>query len=171
MSNVKRMVISGLFVAVALVLPMAFHAIPNAGRIILPMHIPVLLCGFICGPLFGLLCGILSPVLSSMLTGMPPMAMLPSMVCELAVYGLVSGFVFNKIKIGGNLVRIYTSLITAMLCGRLFYGMLNALIFQAGKYSFTAWLTAAFTMALPGIVIQLTLIPIIMLALKKGKLI
>ena len=171
MSSTKKMVVSGLFVALALVLPTAFHAIPNAGRVMLPMHIPVLLCGFVCGPLFGLLCGIISPLLSSAITGMPPVAMLPSMMCELAVYGLVSGLIFNKVKISNNPARIYIALITAMLCGRFVNGVLNSLIFQAGSYSLQAWISASFTVALPGIVTQLVAIPLVIVALKRAKLI
>ena len=78
------------------VLPIAFHSIPNAGSIFLPMHIPVLLCGLLCGPLYGLLCGILAPLISSFAPGMPPMAILPGMTAELAVYGLISGLLIQK---------------------------------------------------------------------------
>ena len=63
MKQTKNLVIAGLCIALALVLPMAFHAIPNAGSIFLPMHIPVLLCGLVCGPVYGLACGVLSPCL------------------------------------------------------------------------------------------------------------
>ena len=82
---------SALCVALGVVLPVAFHSIPNAGSVLRPMHIPVRLCGLVCGPVYGLLSGILTPLLSSMITGMPPMAYLPSMLCELAAYGLAAG--------------------------------------------------------------------------------
>ena len=91
MSNVKKLVIAALCVAIGVALPQAFHAIPQAGQIFLPMHLPVLLCGLLCGPLYGLLCGAVTPALSSLITGMPGAAVLPSMICELAVYGLVAG--------------------------------------------------------------------------------
>ena len=94
-SRVKRMVFTAVCAALCLVLPMAFHSIPNAGQVILPMHIPVLLCGLICGWPFGFICGLLGPALSSLLTGMPPAAMLPSMMVECAVYGAVSGIVLK----------------------------------------------------------------------------
>lgn len=80
-----NLVMTGLCIAIGIVLPMAFHSVPNAGSVILPMHIPVLLCGLICGPIYGLASGILTPALSSLLTQMPPMAYLPSMLCELAI--------------------------------------------------------------------------------------
>ena len=84
MSNIRKMVSTALFVALGIALPLAVHSIPNAGRVFLPMHIPVLLCGIACGFPYGLACGILTPLLSSLFTGMPPAPVLPAMLCELA---------------------------------------------------------------------------------------
>ena len=144
MKQVKYLVMTALCVALGVVLPVTLHAIPNAGSILLPMHIPVLLCGLVCGPVYGLACGILAPLLSSLITSMPPMAMLPSM---------------------------YLSLLGAMLIGRVIYGALNSLIFRAGEYSLQLWLTGAFVTALPGIAIQLVLLPVLVLALQKARLV
>lgn len=171
MSQTKRLILAALCVALGVVLPLAFHTIANAGSIFLPMHIPVLLCGLICGWPYGLACGVLAPLLSSVFTGMPPMAYLPSMLCELAVYGFVSGLLMRQIKTGKLLVDLYLSLVAAMLAGRLVFGLLNALIFRAGSYSLVIWTTASFITALPGIVIQLAVIPVLVLALKKSRLI
>lgn len=171
MTNTKRLTLAGLCVALGVVLPIAFHSVANAGSIFLPMHIPVLLCGLICGWPYGLACGVLAPLLSSLITGMPPMAYLPSMLCELAVYGFVSGLLMRYVKTGKLLADLYLSLIGAMLAGRVVFGLLNALLFQAGEYSVVLWTTAAFVTALPGIVIQLAVIPVLVLALKKAKLI
>lgn len=171
MSKTKRMILASLCLALGVVLPVAFHSVANAGSIFLPMHIPVLLCGLICGWPYGLACGVLTPILSSLITGMPPMAYVPSMVCELAVYGLVSGLVFKYAKSGKQIVDIYIALISAMLLGRVTFGVLNALIFRAGEYSLAVWSTAAFVTALPGIVIQLIVIPVLIFALQKAKII
>jgi len=171
MTKTKRLIFAGLCVALGVVLPVAFHSIANAGSILLPMHIPVLLCGLVCGWPFGLACGALTPLLSSLFTGMPPAAMLPSMIAELAVYGLVSGLLMQKIKTGKLLLDLYLSLIAAMLAGRLVFGLLNALIFRAGSFSLPLWLTASFVTALPGIIIQLIVLPVLVLALQKTKLI
>ena len=89
MSTIKKTVIAAVCVALCTVFPMAFHAIPKAGLIYTPMHIPVLLCGLITGPVTGFICGLAGPLISSLLTGMPASAMLPSMMAELAVYGLL----------------------------------------------------------------------------------
>lgn len=168
MNKTVQLTLAGVCVALGIVLPAAFHSIPNAGSIFLPMHIPVLLCGLLCGPLYGLLCGILAPLLSSLITTMPPMAILPGMVLELAVYGLVSGLLIQSLPTKKALTGIYTALIIAMIAGRVVSGVVNALIFHAGSYSFQIWITGAFVKALPGIIIQLIVIPIIVFALQKA---
>lgn len=171
MTRSKQLVFAGLCAAIGVALPLAFHTIPNAGSIFLPMHIPVLICGFLCGPAYGLLCGIVTPIVSSLATGMPPAAILPGMVCELATYGLMTGLLFRLLRGRARGARIYLTLIGAMLCGRLVSGALNALIFRAGKYSLQVWLTASFVTALPGIILQLALIPVLLLALERARLI
>lgn len=168
MNNVKNMIFTALCIAIGIVLPMVFHGVPNAGSIFLPMHLPVLLCGLLCGPFSGLLCGGLVPVLSSLLTGMPPAFILPSMICELAVYGLLAGFFSKKIHIHSEVVSVYIQLVLAMIGGRLVYGILNALIFSAGAYSLEIFITSAFITALPGILIQLVMLPSLSMILKKA---
>jgi len=169
--SIKQMVLTAMFIAIGVVLPLAFHAIPNAGRVFLPMHIPILLCGIIVGFPYGLACGIITPLLSSLFTGMPPTAMLPSMLCELAAYGMVSSLLMRYVKVKNTYAKIYISLIGAMLFGRVFYGILNSLIFNAGAYSMQVWLTAAFVTALPGVAIQIIIIPTIVIILRKARLI
>jgi niacin transporter len=170
-AQTRKLVFSALCVALGVALPVAFHSIPNAGSIFLPMHIPVLLCGLICGWPYGLACGILTPLLSSLLTGMPPAAYLPGMLCELAAYGAVSGLLRSVVRTKNRLADLYIQLILAMLAGRVVFGVLNALIFRAGSYSMPVFLTAAFVTALPGIVIQLAVIPVLVWMLERLNLI
>ena len=132
---------------------------------------PVLLCGLVCGWPFGLLCGVAGPALSSLFTGMPSMAYLPSMVIELAAYGLIAGFLMQVIHTKKLLGDLYISLIAALLAGRIAAGASRALIFAAGSYSIGAWATSYFVTALPGLVIQLALLPAIAFALEKARLI
>lgn len=171
MFKTKQLIYAALCIAIGVALPQTLHAVPNAGSIFLPMHIPVLICGLICGWPLGLACGILTPLISSLITGMPPMAYLPGMLIELAVYGLSTGLVLKHVSTGKTIADLYIALICAMIAGRLVYGVVNALIFMAGKYSFTLWLTGAFVTALPGIVIQFVLIPLVVIAMEKAKLI
>lgn len=171
MSAVQRAVFTAVCIGLCVVLPMAFHAIPNAGVIFSPMHIPVLLCGLICGWPFGLLCGLAGPLLSSLITGMPPMAYLPSMLIELATYGLVSGLMINLVNTKKLYADLYISLVVALLAGRIVAGIAKALIFAAGKYTLAAWVTSYFITLWPGLVIQLILIPTLVVALMKARLI
>ncbi len=171
MFTIKKTACAALLVAIGVILPVALHAVPNAGSVLLPMHIPVLLCGIICPFPYGLLCGIMTPLMSGLLTGMPPVAYLPAMICELAAYGLISSLLARFVRTKNVYANIYIALIGAMLAGRIVYGILNSLIFRAGSYSLQIWLTSAFVTALPGIAIQLILIPAIVLALQKLKLV
>ena len=171
MSVVKLSIITAVCLALCVVLPQAFHAIPGAGSIYLPMHIPVLLCGLICGWKFGLLCGIAGPALSTLFTGMPPVPVLPAMMVELAVYGLVSGLMMQIIRTKKVYVDLYASLLIAMMSGRIVAGIVRALIFSRGNISMATWATSYFITSLPGIIIQIVLIPSIVYALMKARLI
>ena len=165
---ISRIVLSAFFVALGVVLPMAFHMIPKAGSIFLPMHIPTFLGGLCCGPLFGALIGILSCTISCLATGMPPVAIYPAMVVELCFYGFFSGLFIRIFKTKNKYINVYLTLIISMLIGRSINGLINGLILRTANYSMLVWLTASFVTSLPGIVIQLILIPTLFLTLEKS---
>ena len=169
LSYVKRIVLSATCVALCVVLPMAFHAFPNGGSVFLPMHIPVLLCGMMCSWPYGLMCGLLGPALSSLVTSMPPAAMLPSMMVECAVYGGVSGLMMRLVHTKKNWLDLYISMITAMVLGRVVAGLAKAWIFTPGTAPF-AWVTTSLVTGIPGICIQLVLLPVLVVALTRAKL-
>ena len=169
MSPVKKLVFAAVCTALCVVLPMAFHAVQNAGQIFLPMHIPVLLCGLVCGWPLGLVCGVTGPLLSSILTAMPPAAVLPSMMVELAVYGLVTGLMAQHTHTEHPAANLYLSMITAMISGRVLSGLAKAFIFSPGTAPF-AWVSTSLIMGIPGICIQLVLIPLLIYALEKAHL-
>lgn len=171
MSVVKRSILTAVCLALCVVLPQAFHAIPNAGSVWSPMHLPVLLCGLICGWHFGLLCGIAGPILSSLFTGMPMAAYLPPMIVELAVYGLVCGLMMKLIRTRFLYADLYISLIVAMLLGRIVAGLAKALIFAPGATTMVTWATGYFVTSLPAIILQLALLPTIVFALMQARLI
>jgi thiamine transporter ThiT len=162
------MVTTAICAAMCVVLPLAFHAIPNAGTILLPMHIPVLLCGLMCGWPYGLVCGLLGPFLSSF-TGMPPMAVLPGMMVECGVYGMVSGVMMKYVRTGKPTADLYISMGTAMVLGRVVAGFAKALIFTPGTPAF-AWVTTSLVTGIPGIIIQLVVMPLLITALTRAKL-
>ena len=165
--ELKKLIAAALLAAFCVVLPIAFHAIPNAGSVISPMHIPVLICGLLCGWHYGAACGLLGVFLSHIITGMPPAAVLPAMLIECCVYGLVAGLLIKVIRTKWSYFNLYVALIGAMLAGRIVAGLAKALIFSAGEYSFAAFWTAYFVTSLPGIVLQILFIPSTVLALKK----
>ncbi len=170
-SKSRKLVIAGLMIALGMILPFATaHGFGMTGKVILPMHIPVLLCGFFCGPLFGALCGLILPILNSLLTGMPvlyPMA--PLMTCELVTYGFISGLLYKVSGYSKKLMVIEGALISAMLIGRILYGIAAWILLffdaDAGEFS----VISSVVVGLPGIFIQLILIPAIVSSVQKSK--
>ncbi len=171
MSNIKKSIITAVCIALCYVIPLMFHGIQNAGNIFCPMHIPVFICGLICGWQYGLLCGIAGPALSSALSGMPPVAILPSMMVELAAYGTAAGLMMKLVRTKSTYADLYISLIVAIVCGRVLAGLAKALIFARGSYSMSAWIAGSVVTSWPGTVIQLVFIPTIVFALMKSHLI
>lgn len=169
MSHTKRIVLTAVCVALCVVLPMAFHAIPNGGQVVLPMHIPVLLCGLMCGWPYGLICGLLGPFLSSVITGMPLAAMLSAMMVECAVYGCVCGVMMWLIRTKNTYLDLYICQVSAMLCGRVVAGFAKAWFFAPGTPIF-AWVSTSLVTGIPGIILQLALIPTIVYTLMRAKL-
>lgn len=169
-TSTRKLTLSALFLALGLVLPLITGQIPQIGKMLLPMHIPVLLCGLACGWPYGLVCGLLGPVLSGVLTGMPSPAVLPGMMVECGVYGLVSGLMMQAVHTKKLYADLYISQITAMLLGRILSGVCKALIFAPATFTVAAWATTSFVTGLPGIAIQLVLLPSLVVALTKARL-
>jgi len=199
MSRTKRYVLTAMCITLCAVLPLVLHAVPGAGSILLPMHIPVLLCGLIVGWPFGLMAGIFGPLLSSFTTGMPLIAFAPIMMIELGVYGMVAGLIIRIVRTNGRVnkhisailsiilgrvvpgigfvidryVHIYIALIPAMFLGRIIGGAARAFLFvpEAHATHFAWFISSYFITSAPGIIIQLVLIPVIIIALEKAKLV
>ncbi|MBQ4117227.1 MAG: ECF transporter S component [Clostridia bacterium] len=167
-----KMILAALFLALAYVMPFLTGQIPEIGSMLCPMHIPVLLCGFICGAPWGLVIGFISPLFRSVLTGgFPPM--FPAAVCmafELASYGVVAGMLHKLLP--RKKLYIYVSLIISMLVGRVVWGvaMFVCMGIKGGSFTLAAFLAGAFTNAVPGIVVQIVLIPVIVMLLEKTKI-
>ncbi|MBP3579403.1 MAG: ECF transporter S component [Lachnospiraceae bacterium] len=173
MKNIKYLVLSALFLALGIILPFFTGQIPEIGSMLLPMHLPVLLCGFVCGWPYGLAIGFITPLLRSLLFSMPPMfPKAVAMAFELAAYGSLAGLFYHLLP-HKNTARIYLSLIGAMLGGRIVYGLVCIPLMGIAKvpYSFEIFFASTVIEALPGIILQLILIPILLLALQKANLI
>ena len=162
--EIYKITLSSVFLAMAFVLPFLTGQVPQIGSMLCPMHLPVILCGLICGWKYGLIVGLLSPLLRSLTLGMPPLFPTAlAMSVELAVYGFVSGFLYQLL--GKNIKNIYISLIISMLVGRICWGltMFCFLGFNINNFGLTAFWLGAFVNALPGIIIQIILIPLIVI--------
>jgi riboflavin transporter FmnP len=171
-STTKKTTFAGMFLALALLLPFLTGQIPQIGSALSPMHIPVLLCGFICGGPYGLVVGLIAPLLRFMLFGMPPIFPVGiAMTFELAAYGLTAGLLYKMLP--KKIPYIYVSLVLSMLIGRVVWGIamfVIALLAANIQFGFSAFLAGAFINAIPGIIVHIILIPIIIIALKKAKL-
>ncbi len=166
--SVARLVVAAMCLALCLVLPFLTGQIREIGSMLCPMHLPVLLCGFLCGWPWGLAVGAVAPLLRSALFGMPPLFPIAvSMAAELAVYGLVTGLLSARLpkKLGWT----YVSLIAAMLLGRVAWGLVRLLLagLSGGAFTWAMFLSGALTTALPGIIVQLILVPVIVTAVQK----
>lgn len=168
---VRRLTAAALCLALCLVLPFLTGQIPRIGSALCPMHIPVLLAGFICGPWWAAAVGVVAPLLRHVLLGMPPILTALAMCFELAVYGLVSGLLYGKLA--KRLKNVYLSLIAAMVLGRAVWGVAEVIILGAagGTFTWTAFAAGAVLNAIPGILVQIILVPIIVVALRKANVI
>lgn len=166
-SQVRRLVYAAVFLALGYLLPFVTGQIPEIGKMLCPMHIPVLLCGFVCGAPFGLAVGFLTPLLRSFHLGIP--VFFPSALCmafELAVYGGAAGLLHKALPPKRG--YLYLSLVGAMVLGRLAWGV--AMFLCLGfDFGLSAFLAGAVTNALPGIVIQLILVPILVMVLERER--
>ena len=135
--------------------------------VLLPAQLCVLLCGLLCGPAYGLACGALCQVASHLVFGVPGLGALPVGICLCAMYGFLAGLLVCLLRSGWNWVNVYAALIGAVLLGRGVEGLLNAFLFRPGAYSWWIWAWESFVIPLPGLIIQLAVLPVAVLALWK----
>ena len=167
-SKNKNLILSALFIAVGFVLPFFTGQIQSIGKMLLPMHIPVLLCGIICGWKYGAFVGFVLPIFRAVTLGMPPLFPVSiAMAFELATYGAVIGYLYNKKKTN-NFFSLMFALTCSMVIGRLVWGAAQFLLLGVTGTLFTAqmFIAGALTSALPGIILQLVLIPSLIMSLE-----
>ena len=167
--RIYDLVLAALCMALGIVLPFFTGQIPQIGGMLLPMHLPVLLCGLLCGWQYGGLVGFVLPLLRYAMFGMPPI--FPTgiaMAFELAAYGIIAGYLYNHSR-WQCVISLYRSLIAAMLGGRIVWGVVRVLLTGVGGEPFTwqLFLSGAFLTAIPGIILQLVFIPVLMVALDR----
>ena len=165
----RHMVYAAVCLALCMVLPFLTGQIPQIGSALSPMHIPVLLAGFLCGPWWAMAVGFVAPMLRHVWLGMPPLITAIAMSFELAAYGLFSGLLYRLLP--KKTVNIYVSLIGAMILGRIVWGIAMVVISGVSGSAFTwsAFIAGALLNAVPGIILHIVLIPILVMALKRAK--
>ena len=168
---VRRLTAAAACLAICLILPFLTGQIPQIGNALCPMHIPVLLAGFICGPWWAAAVGAVAPLLRHVLFGMPPILTALAMCFELTAYGLISGLLYGKSA--KRLKNVYFSLVTAMVLGRVVWGIAQVVILgvTGGAFTWAAFVAGAVLNAVPGILVQIILIPVIVIALRKANVI
>lgn len=167
-NDITRLTLSAMFLAMAFVIPFLTGQIPQIGSMLCPMHIPVLFCGYFCGAPWGLAVGFIAPILRSVILGMPPM--FPTAFCmafELATYGFMAGWLYNKLPKKKR--NVYVSLICSMVIGRVVWGivMFGCVGFDPSKFGMGPFLAGAILNAIPGIILQIILIPAVVIMLQK----
>lgn len=171
-TSVQKLVFSALFLAMGLLLPFLTGQIPEIGSRLSPMHLPVLLCGYVCGGAWGAVVGAVTPLLRSLLFTMPPMLSALAMAFELAAYGLAAGLLYHRLPKKAPFV--YVSLVGAMLIGRVVWGVASFFVYRFGMGTAFTWelfAAGAFVNAVPAIILQLMLVPVVVLALQKARLV
>lgn len=154
-NNTRRITMSAMFLALGLVLPFFTGQIPQIGKMLLPMHIPVFLCSLVCGWKYGAIVGFILPIMRSMLFSMP--IMFPTAVAmafELLTYGLVTGILYERSN-KKQIRDVYIPLVTAMIAGRGVWGIVNCIVLGIE----TDFWAVAFVNGVPGIILQLILVP------------
>ena len=170
-AHIRHLTYAAICLALCLVLPFLTGQIPQIGSALCPMHLPVLLAGFICGPWWAAAVGLVAPLLRHLIFGMPPILTAIAMAFELLTYGIVSGLLYRLLpkKTG----YIYLSLIGAMIVGRVVWGVVQVIILglSGSPFTWAAFWAGAIANAIPGIIVQLVLIPLLVMALKKARII
>lgn len=173
MNPILQLTLAAMFLAIGIVLPFLTGQIKQIGNMLLPMHIPVLLCGLLCGWQYGLAVGFILPLFRSVLFSMPvlfPTA--AAMAFELASYGAVAGLLYSRSR-WKCVIALYRSLIAAMLFGRVVWGVAQMLLLgiKGNRFTWQMFFAGAFLNAIPGIVLQLIFIPAVMVALNRAGLV
>lgn len=163
-----KLTLAAMFLAVALILPFLTGQIQPIAKKFCLMHIPVLLCGFFCGPWYAMMVGTVAPLLRFVMFSMPPV--MPTglaMSFELAAYGFLAGWLYRILP--RKRIFIYVSLLLAMLGGRIIWGIVSLFLYgtQNSPFTWNLFMADAFGDALPGIILQIVLIPVLVMAVNR----
>ncbi|NLC03336.1 MAG: ECF transporter S component [Tissierellia bacterium] len=161
----KKLVTASMLLAIGVIIPSIFHLTGLPGQMLLPMHIPVLIGGFLLPPSLAMLLGVLTPLLNSFITGMPvlfPIAII--LVFELGAYGLITSLLYRKLKVPSLLALILSMIIGRVMAGITIYILSMFFTLPLDPIMFVK---GAVITGIPGIIIQLILLPSLVYAILK----
>lgn len=170
-NSVKNITLTAMFLALGMILPFFTGQIPQIGNMLLPMHLPVFLCALICGWQYGTIMAFILPLLRSLVFDMPPFYPTAlAMAFELATYAFVTGYLYEKSP-WQCIKALYRCMICAMLAGRVVWGIVQMILLSVngGMLTFEVFISSALLNSIPGIIMQLVLIPAVMVALDRTK--
>ena len=151
--------------AFGITLPIVFHMV-GLGSKFLPMLLPLLLNGFLSTLPWAMLTGALVPLASGLLTGMPPfyppIALIMSVEC--AIMAGTAAAVYRMSR-----PRIWPALTIALIVDRT--ASLTLMWFIAGEFGFppAAVSIASLLQGLPGVALQIVVVPLVVRALAARK--
>lgn len=162
LNSLRAQLLEVAFLSMAVLIPAMSHLFAIPVFVLLPMHWAVLLAGLTLGWFGGLLVGILAPILSFATTGMPVAPILPAMVLELAVYGIVPALLHRSLKLNS-----FLALAVGLLAGRAAF---TVIMYALGRTSapLGAFLQNAFASGLWVAVAQIVLVPLFAYWILKG---
>ena len=166
-----KSLVSLSIVVLTVALPQLAHLAvgAQAGIMLLPMYLPVLLGGCILGWRWGVAAGMLSPLVSFLITSaagnaMPAAARLPFMMAELAVFALISGMFSNQIERRSWVA--FPAVIAAELCGRAFF-IASVALFGSGTPFTVSMIWAQIRTGFTGLAIQAVIVPLAVIGIGK----
>ncbi len=140
--DARLYLVAALFAAGNLFLPMAVHAIPDGGRVFLPLFFFTLVAAYAEGLTAGVLVAVASPLLNHVWTGMPTAELLPAVLFKSLFLAVVAASLSHRLG------RIRLSALAAVVLATQVVGALveGALIGDLGRA------VRAATLGVPGMV-------------------
>ena len=165
----RELALGGMYLALGVLVPFVFHVAggPGIGKMLLPMHLPVLMAGLTLSPGVAAAVGFLAPLASGLLTPMPPLPIALLMAPELAALGGVAALVYRRVSSRRSGIIVAT--IAAMLADRLALSLWFLIVGSALglEMAWHKYVAAAVTIGAPGIALQLAVVPATVKAIEK----
>jgi len=158
----KSLIKGGVLLGLGLMLSYLFKLGGLTANLFLPIESTVFLAGFLLGPTYGLILGVLAPLLVLLSFKNITVAVMLLMIAKLGAYGLLSGMIYREFN-------LLTSLISAIIGGRIIFlvGLWIAVDLFRVEELISLINKKNFLIGFYGAMIQMILIPVIVVAIKK----